>query len=235
MHRVLDSWAQTFYTRPALVLILIIALFISIKNRKKYTLLKFFPIYIASLITDYLSADLYFVLFSLESRKKVIRFDRFTDYFFTLIELLIFANFFIKLIQNSTRKNIIKIVTALFFLFFIYRIMTDSAVFRTISYKTLNTIYTIEAVILIFFCLLYFYELFKQLPTLNLLNEPSFWISTGLFFFMSCTLPYSLLENYLRKNYFDLEVEFYSIFYMFYSLMFIMIIKAYLCRPAKTI
>jgi len=183
----------------------------------------------------HLIGDLYFFLFDFETRKKNVRIDRLVDHFFTLIELCIFSDFFRKLIKSAFRGKIIKILTGLFVLFFILTIIKEPLIFRDISYRTLNITYTIEAIILLIFCLLYYFELFKSPPVLVLLNEPSFWVSTGLFFFLSCTLPYSLLENYLVKNYFDLEIEFYALFYIFYSLLSVMLIRAYLCKPVKTI
>jgi len=61
------------------------------------------------------------------------------------------------------------------------------------------------------------------------------WVSAGVSFFFAYALPYSLLENFINRNYYELFDQFYSIFYIFYIHLFLMIIRAYLCKPEKMI
>ena len=123
-----------------------------------------------------------------------------------------------------------------FIFFFILMAITDKDFYVHITEATQATVYTVESLILLSLCSYYFIELFKRTPVISLKNEPVFWVSIGLFFFMSCTLPYSLLENTIRKNYPDsFLATMYSIFHVFYALLFLMIIRAYLCKVEKMI
>jgi len=234
MQAIIDDWARSFYSRPFLDLILIIAFIISVKKKNKHRILRFIPIYILALLVVYFTVEVYLV-FPLEKRRKLVRFDFFLDHLFTLIELLIFSDFFYKVLLSSFLRKVVRTLTSLFILIFIMGTLLKSQLQLNTAHKMINTFYTFQAIFLILFCILYFIELFKKPPVLNLFEEPSFWVTTGLFFFTSCTLPYSLLENQIDLNYHEYAVELFAIFHVFYSLFFIMIIRAYLCKPIKNI
>jgi hypothetical protein len=59
-----------------------------------------------------------------------------------------------------------------------------------------------------------------------------FWISLAVIFYFSCTIPLFLLNDFVynKKGIKDLTI--YSINNISYSIMFLLIAKAYLC-PAK--
>ena len=94
---------------------------------------------------------------------------------------------------------------------------------------SLTNLFTIQAVSLLIICISYYIKIFKDAPDLILLNEPSFWIITGLTFFMLSTLPFSLISPYLIRNT-VLYRNLFSIFFIFYCILFLMIIRAFLCR-----
>jgi len=198
------------------------------KNRKKYKILKHIPLYIASLIMVYIGNTL--TNFALN----FMGIASYLDYFFTLIEILIFSDFYLQLIKNPLSKKLVVILNVFFGIFFIYMMFNDKRFSFGISDSTQSKVYTIEGAILLIVCLFYFLELFKKPHNLNLKNEPVFWISTGLLLFFTCTLPFSVLENYMSQNYPEFNIPLYSIFYVFYILLFLMIIRAYLCKPKKT-
>jgi len=159
----------------------------------------------------------------------------YSDYAFTVFEIMIFSLFYYRLIDSPMLKRFIIITNLVFFLFSVYMFCASQAFYQFIFQITKSTVYTVEGVIILLICLSYFIQLFKKPPILNLKNEPVFWISTGALFFFAGTLPYSVLENYLIRNYRELYFPSYAIFYIFYALLFLMIIRAYLCKPEKTI
>jgi hypothetical protein len=232
----ISDWQNQYYTSALQDIILIIVLLISLKNRKKFIILKHFPIYIVSLLSVSTSMPLYYI--AKDANFYVNFFDGlsdYTDYLFTLVEMIILSHFFYLVIKNKIIKILLLFFNILFALFFIYMAIKDKDFYQAISETTQSIVYTAESIILIFFCSAYFVELFKKLPFVDLKNEPVFWVSTGIFFFMACTLPYSLLENHIRNNYANYLKTSYSIFHVFYILLFLMIIRAYLCKPQKTI
>lgn len=231
MKEIYQHWKDCFFTETLLVGVLMLTLFISLKNRKKHTILRFFPIYTACLLTVYISG--YIVMCSTDLYSYSVttfNFINYIDYLFILIELGILVHFFLSIIENRIVRRILILLTILFIPYYFIESYDDKYFPRSISETTQSRVYTIESLILLFPCFAYFYELFKKPPVLNLKKEPAFWIITGWSFFATCTLPYSLLENYLRESHSSLMTELYSVFYIFYILLFIMIIKAYLCK-----
>lgn len=231
---IFKTWRLVYYTEPLLLVVLILALCISLKVRKGHRGLVLIPLYISffivEIVSDYAAAFLYYnKVFNV----KKFNFVCYLDYILTLIELLTFIVFFHTEIGNKKSKKIILYTTFLYCLYFLVELFFDSEFPTSVSDNTQSRVYTIEAIVLMGSCCFYFFELFKNFPFKNIKKEPSFWIATGLLFFLACTLPYSLIENYLRKNYYDLMLNFYSIFYIFYILLFCMIIKSYLCQPTK--
>jgi len=231
MEELVHKLARQYYTDLILIGILLTSTFVSIEKRKKFKILKYFPAYIISLlllcvfyeICDLTSLSNYFL--------PILHYG---DYFFTLLELIIFSHFYYQLINNKIFKKSILILNVLFSFFFIFMGLIDKEFYQSISESTQSKVYTIEGVILLLICSFYFFELFQKMPIVNLRNEPAFWISTGLLFFMVCTLPFSLLENYIENYYRQFSFVLYPIFYIFYILLFTTIIRAYLCKPVNS-
>ena len=221
----------SFYIWSILYITAISGLVVSIVKRKKHRILKNFPLYFSFFLCVLISGDIY--EFFLPKAK--FRLDMYIDYFFTLAELIIFSDFFYKILISSISKKTIKIFTRLFIVFSLISVITNVHFYNMISQNTRNRIYTTEAIILIIFCIFYYFEIFKHSVYPNLINEPSFWIVTGLSFFMICTLPYSLMEIYLLKNFKSIGFQLYTIFYVFYILLFLMIITAFACKKNKAI
>lgn len=236
MQRLIEIWQQQYYIPLLEDFIITIALIVSLKNRKKFKLLKYFPVYAATLLLTSITLIISHISKDLKFHPKFFRgLADYVDHLFTLLELIIFSHLYYQIINNRIIKKSIIVINILFLFFFIFMTIEDDEFFQEISLNTKSIVYTLEAIILLFLCSYYFYELFKKLPVLNLKNEPVFWVSTGLMFFMACTLPYSFLENYIRKNFPQFTFSSYAIFYIFYTLFFIMIIRAYLCKPEKMI
>jgi hypothetical protein len=87
---------------------------------------------------------------------------------------------------------------------------------------------------LLIFCFYYYYQLFKNIPTINLLKEPSFWIISGICFGMSAHIPFSTFGYYLYHNlsrqiYLSLAI----IGVLSYGIMHLFFIKGFLCIIRK--
>ncbi len=185
----------------------------------------------------YITILLIILIFSnfLEIKKAsyLLKYHTYLDYFFTLAELLLFSNFFYLTLNNRIIKKIIVYIVLFFSAIFLYFLFRDLLFHKKMSISIKSSLYTIEALLLTIPCFYYFVELFNTPPTLSLKNEYSFWVSTGLLFFLIGTLPFSILENQLLKIDLILTKQLYSIFFIFYDILFIMIIKAYLCKPTE--
>lgn len=232
MHEIIADWSHTYFFEPILLLVLSITLIIALKNDKKHAILKSLPFYISSLLLVFLSGA--FVSLSWKLKYHFLFFvglSSFIDYTFTFIELITFSIFFYQLLNNRAMKKLIVISNFIFSILFFYMFFSEPSFHNKISDITQSKVYTLEGIILLVFCIFYFFELFKKSLAIQITNEPAFWVSTGLFFFLTCTLPFSLIENYIRNKYPELIISYYSIFYIFYILLFSMLIRAYLCKP----
>ena len=139
-------------------------------------------------------------------------------YHYTFLSLFI-SQF---LILKKQRKYF-KVLFIIFIIMLIAFIFTDIINHSVISFAIAN-------LGLIMFCIFYYNQLFKNIPILNLLKEPSFWIITGIFFGMSITIPISLMGGYLYHN---LSKNIYysiaTIMPFGYGMMHLFFIKAFLC------
>lgn len=142
-----------------------------------------------------------------------------------------FLSIFIMRMMLNKRNHIPLIIIFSFFLCLIIFFLITKSITRKNDLA-----YTISNFGLIVFCILYYYQLFNNLPLINLRKEPSFWIITGVTFSMSVQIPIQAAENYLHWNTsLNNYLLFISITMFCYSIMHLFFIKAYLCatHPQK--
>lgn len=146
-------------------------------------------------------------------------------FYFWIISLVI-SNMRVKRTVRIT--NIVYAVIALINIFFFQGAKTKT------SYASFHTItYSVGCLLIVAFCIYYFLELFRLPKSIQLKNNPAFWICSGLLFFYCCGFPLLGLTNVLQ----DISpmlvkrlVEILNILNIFlYSLFTI----AFLCRSGK--
>ena len=141
-----------------------------------------------------------------------------------LFHYIFLSLFIIKLIVNKSNQKILRIAFIILLVLLIVSLYND-------FFKRASIIaYIIANFGLIIFCLIYYYRLFNDLPNMNLIKEPSFWIITGVFFTMSIHIPIlasmSVLKNKISSsNYYLLS----SVTTFCYSIMYLFFCKAILC------
>ncbi len=113
-------------------------------------------------------------------------------------------------------------VIAIVDMFFIQKIR----VFHTITY-------CLGCLMLISFCIYYFLELFRYPKSIKLVNEPAFWICTGILFFYSCGFPLYGFMNYWPSDSVIID-NFTFILNMMNIFLYSLFMIAFLCqRPRK--
>jgi hypothetical protein len=155
------------------------------------------------------------------------------DFSFTIIEYYIFV-FLIWLALKEYNNFLIYLASIVFFIISFHLLYKDIQTENTLTLNTLEKVFICESLLLIVPCIVYFYHLFQNPHPIPLRNDPHFWITTGLTFFLLATLPFSLLMNSLRMENLQIYDFLYSIIYIFYCLLFTMIIKAISCRTNQT-
>ena len=154
--------------------------------------------------------------------------QHYTDYIFTIIEFILIAYYFYTHNLNSLQKRILTILTILFLIasfVFSFQLPHGLAVAR---------LYTTQVFILLIPSFFYFKNLFKNPTTTDISNAPSFWVSTGITFFLLCTMSLSIIETFFLNHKPHILKKLYPIYYIFYILMFCMFFRAYLCKPATS-
>lgn len=140
------------------------------------------------------------------------------------------GSFILKVMPIKKDKSLLKFLYFLIFCFILFFICTKDNSLRN------HKAYALTNFSLIIFCTIYYFQLFKNIPTLNLLTEPSFWIISGVFFCMSISIPTTGIMDYLKYNatlMFHRNIN--ALTMLSYFIMHLFFIKAYLCaiNPLK--
>jgi hypothetical protein len=227
-------WAASYFLDSLTVLTALIGFIIFVLKKKKeniaYNFLYYFIAYIFlksiffvhPLLPDLLSPQEWFII------------EELADYIFTLLEFLIFYNFFRKVLNFSFHKKILTIIFYVFIISGCSILFYNIVAFDKVQISFITFLFNMQAISLLVPSIFYYIEIFKSKPILNLFRDGSFWIVTGLSFFMITTLPSSLLLNSFYKSNVKVFLNTFFLFYIFYIILFSMIIRAYLCNP-KTI
>lgn len=162
---------------------IIIAIFRINKITKKHLLL---PLYFTLVISQ-----IQFSEYSIASKKNTIlgiELNKISVGLYIPFELILLSSILYFCVKSKKIKSFIflanishAIVTALCW----------KLIEKTDTYITL--ISTLESFILVVPAVYYFYEIAKRPPILQLNKEPSFWISTGVLFFVIIITPFTLI------------------------------------------
>ena len=225
MNGLLDYFSLGYYTGVIARLLAILGFLILRRQKRKE--LKMFELYfiiyasyeIPFILTSFFETDRHFIVFV----------SRLVDYLFTMFEFFVFYDY-IYIALAGINRTIIQFLSLLYYLISVLVLLRILVVTSRIPFEIMQHAFILQATLLLFMCVLYFLKIFNSKPTLDLIKEPSFWIIAGLTFCMLCTFPLTvLLSNIFHKNY-ELYTQLFSIFYFFYIILFIMIIRASLCK-----
>ena len=225
MKPILELFAYSYFTLPIMIVCQISAALVSYHHRKKFIELKYFHLYpIASLIQGIFCL----AAVGLLDADTAWTYSRFSVVIFVFLETLLLYNFFLNAIKINSLKIILR---ALFIAFLLYSL----GVF-VFANKFLNPemLITGETFVVILSVCVYFIDLFRLPATRNLIEEPTFWINVGILFVFSCTLPAVVLaffpDVYLLSNSYYFFINFIG-----YSVMFLLVIRGYLCRKDEVV
>lgn len=236
MNHLLNYWKSSYYTEPILILTQLVFLLISSRNPIPKKQFRGIIIYTILFLIYYL-ATIFLSLFLTPKLYSNINsyFQVYFDYLITISEFFVFLYFLFKTVNNIVAKRAIlsMVVTGLAVFFFWG--MTDFLSSHTILYQTLMRIYPIEDSVVLLASGFYFYEIFNTPPFKSLINSPSFWIIVGFVSFMIITFPVTLIDSYLIKWKPIFYSNTFAIVYISYIFMYVMFIRAYLCKPVATI
>ncbi len=138
-----------------------------------------------------------------------------------------FLSFFIlSLLSPPLKKRVFLTIVLPFFLISLIALIAYS------NEKQNSTAYALSNLGLVTLCINYFLYLFNNPSKGSLLNEPPFWIVSGIFLCMSAIIPINSLHEFLWNENFVLPEErklLSSIRYFAFGCMHLFFVKAYLC------
>jgi hypothetical protein len=147
---------------------------------------------------------------------------------FTVFETLAFSYFLFLIIRSRQIKKISFLLLALFLLFFIQSSLKDGL------QHTNDLAVVFESIIIVILCLTFFRELFTRSEPIDLLKEPSFWLVTGIFFYLTVIFPLFLADSYLKSHgLIKVAQGLYSINNFALCVTYLLFIKGFTCRTRK--
>jgi hypothetical protein len=184
----------------------LVSLVVYFNRTPSFKYLRIFPPFLfGSLVVEVVGS-----YFSSIGRNNVILYDVFSTiefcFYLWIISILI-TDSRVKLIARLTIPVYV-IITTLNVLYF-----QGPRIFHTATYS-------LGCLLIVIFCIYYFYELFRNPKSVKLNNSPEFWICSGLLFFYCCGFPLYGFLNYwgefIRTNFIliftILNIFLYSLF-----------------------
>jgi len=154
----------------------------------------------------------------------------------SLVELLVYYYFFSEILLNKKINMIMRMFGLIYFALIIIYSTTKFEFLTDRTTYVSHLLGTIEFLFLIPPCLVYFHNLLNNNSEIPLLERPSFWIVTGIFFFALISIPFYLMSIYLKNDinniWFKLSA---ALFYIPFTINFCCLIKAFLCKRTLTI
>lgn len=224
MEVLIKTWQSSLYAWPAafFVTVFFIILFFLPANRSRNIPLSI-KLYLIAYGITFIVIDAA-VLIRNQTDYFTYQLRHYTDYTFTITEFILLIYYFYTHNNNSGQKKIFFYLAALFLITAIVlsaQLPSGLAVVR---------LYTTQVFLLLIPCFFYFRNLFKNTAVIDISNEPTFWISTGITFFLVCTMILSVIESFFLFQKPHILAKLYPIYYVFYILMFFMFFRAYLCK-----
>jgi len=143
---------------------------------------------------------------------------------FGIIEFAFFLYVLSEIIKKKSVRRLIRITLVLNALISASNILF----FQTNTYTSIS--YSFGSLLLVVFCIYYFFELFRYPKFIRLINEPSFWICSGLLFYYCCSFPLLGLTTLLSYTPPLLVRNAYILLIVLNSLLYTLFIIAFLCR-----
>lgn len=197
----------------------LVSLSIYVKPVVGYDYLKLWPIFLFLTLTVELIAS--FLYESSQNTISLYNFFGIVEFSFYLLNLSLFI-----------RKPVVKKIIHYFIP--LYAFLSTINIFFIQGVKSFSTIsYSLGCLIIVCFCIYYFFELFRSPKSVKLKNDPAFWICTGLLFFYCCTFPMFALINFWQDISKLFIKNFESILIILNTFLYALITIAFICLRTR--
>lgn len=227
----LKEFDRSYYTIPLMVLLNLLFLLVALRYKSAARGVKLLIGYGAlSLLADFF--DLIITTISLDPKTIQLLSD-YKILCFIQIEFIIFYVFFYLQFPNKKVQKKIAVTGKIFALITLLTGLYAAIAPLPLPLKRLSGYISVtESILILIPSFYYFYFLFLEPPVKNLVQEPSFWITTGIAFLHSLNLSNFLIDNYLSFVFDSVWPGIYSLNYIAYCFLFILFIISLLCSSS---
>ena len=147
---------------------------------------------------------------------------------FTPFETFVFAYFLYQIIQSNLIRKWAIALLSLFSIYFIGFCLVKGV--GTFSFLAV----LLESFICIILCLAFYRQLFTRTESIDLLKEHSFWLVTGIFFYLATIFPLFMAASYLKTHgLVKVAKGLYCINNFALAITYFLFIKGFTCRIKK--
>ncbi len=232
---ILKEISERFYTQPILVIIQLSAIIIGIKQCWKNIFGKFFILFFAfDLIVQLV--DLSFIGNKNISKSTNAKFIAVTNTLITIFEINLYYLYYKSILLSKKVKSHLFIIPILYTIVALLHIIFLFEFSNLRKNQVSFILYSLEFALLLPPVILYFIQLIKTNYDIPLFSRPSFWISVGIFFQCTISIPcYLLISYFLKQKTEYMPIIEATLYYTPFIINTLFIIKAFLCKKTLTI
>lgn len=234
--RLWKGFERRYFAEPLLQLVELAAIVIGLILVRNQKMGRLFIFYIAFDFSISI-IDTYLLRFANIGKFRANVFIHQTNIIISFIELGVYNYFLRLLITSEKAKRFFKTSLIFYFILTLGFLLLENFTHLKLNSVLLEYYFSILGFIfLIGYSMVFFKQLLNSESSYPLLQRPSFWIITGIFFYSFISTPYYLIGKYLHESRYEYRYLIDALlFYFPFTVNFVFLIKAFLCKKLLTI
>lgn len=194
MHNLFHEWKKFYFIEGVYIILLLCVLFTALKRAKTERISYVFFFFILSDFLFLLTMEVFVIIGDRSSSN----FTTFSNTFISILEATAYTIYFNVILKNDRLKKILNVIYLIIVTLLLFGVLTHFSFLSKRSNHIAYILQSLELAFLSFACILFYIQIFKVYRKEPLHERPSFWIVTGLLFFALLSIPYYLIQSYLK-------------------------------------